>query len=167
LHKNTAITDKIIKHRCYIFTYKGFDMSLSKETIEIVKATAKPVAENAEAITARMYEILFESHPETKALFSDASPDQHKKLAAAVGAYAANIERLDILGDALDKMAQAHVRTGVKPEHYPMVGVSLLGAVKDVLGDAATDEVLTAWKEAYFYLGDLLIAREKELYAAA
>ena len=105
--------------------------------------------------------------PETKALFSDASPDQHKKLAAAVGAYAANIERLDILGDALDKMAQAHVRTGVKPEHYPMVGVSLLGAVKDVLGDAATDEVLTAWKEAYFYLGDLLIAREKELYAAA
>lgn len=141
-------------------------MSLSKPTIEIIKATAKPVAANAEAITARMYEILFENHPETKALFEGASPDQHKKLAAAVGAYAANIENLDVLGSALEKMAAAHVRSGVKPEHYPIVGVSLLQAVKDVLGDAATDEVLEAWKEAYFFLADILIAREKELYAA-
>lgn len=48
-------------------------------------------------------------------------------------------------------MAQKHVRTQVKPEHYPMVGVSLLQAIKDVLGDAATDDVIEAWKEAYFY----------------
>jgi len=142
-------------------------MSLSQETIEIIKATAKPVAENAEAITARMYEILFEHYPETQVLFKDASPDQHKKLAAAVGAYAANIEKLELLGDALEKMAQSHVRAGVRPEHYPVVGVSLLTAVKEVLGDAATDEVLSAWKEAYFFLGDLLIARETALYAAA
>jgi len=142
-------------------------MSLSNETVTIIKATAKPVAANAEAITTRMYEILFENHPETKALFNDASPDQHKKLAGAVAAYAANIENLEVLGGALEKMADAHVRTGVKPEHYPLVGVSLLAAVKDVLGDAATDEVLNAWKEAYFFLGDLLIAREKELYAQA
>ncbi|WP_345973152.1 globin domain-containing protein [Sulfurimonas diazotrophicus] len=142
-------------------------MSLSKETIEIVKATAKPVAENAEAITARMYEILFEHYPEMQVLFKDASPDQHKKLAAAVGAYAVNIEKLELLGDALEKMAQSHVRSGVLPEHYPAVGVSLLTAVKEVLGDAATDDVLSAWKEAYFFLGDLLIAREKALYAAA
>ncbi|UFS63245.1 globin domain-containing protein [Sulfurimonas sp. HSL-3221] len=142
-------------------------MSLSKETIEIIKATAKPVAENAEAITARMYEILFEHYPETQALFKAASPDQHKKLAAAVGAYAANIEKPELLGEALEKMARMHVRAGVLPEHYPAVGVSLLTAVKEVLGDAATDEVLSAWREAYFFLGDLLIAREKALYAAA
>lgn len=35
------------------------------------------------------------------------------------------------------------------------------------VGDAATPEVLEAWKEAYFFLADILIAREKELYAAA
>ena len=145
---------------------KGKKMQLSKETVEIIKATAKPVAANAEAITTRMYEILFENHPETKAFFENASPDQHKKLAAAVGAYAANIENLDVLGSALEKMAAVHVRSGVQPEHYPIVGVSLLQAVKDVLGDAATDAVLDAWKEAYFFLADILIAREKELYAA-
>lgn len=142
-------------------------MSLSEKTIEIIKATAPAVTENAEAITAKMYEILFENHPETKPLFKDADPDQHKKLAAAVSAYAANIDNLEVLGKAIEKMAQTHVKVKVKPEHYPMVGVSLLAAVKEVLGDAATDEILEAWKEAYFFLGDVLISREKELYASA
>ncbi|MGB5966334.1 MAG: globin domain-containing protein [Sulfurimonadaceae bacterium] len=141
-------------------------MSLSPKTIEIVKATAAPVAANSEAITTRMYEILFANHPETKELFRDADPSQHKKLAGAVSAYAANIDNLDVLSKAVENMAQTHVRTKVKPEHYPLVGVSLLQAVKDVLGDAATDDVIEAWKEAYFFLADILIAREKELYAA-
>ena len=41
---------------------------------------------------------------------------------------------------------------------------SLLGAIKDVLGDAATDEILTAWGEAYWLLADVLIARERSIY---
>ena len=138
---------------------------MTEKTIEIVKATAAPVAANAEAITTRMYEILFSTHPELKELFKDADPDQHKKLAGAVSAYAANIDNLGALSKAVEKMATTHVRVSVKPEHYPLVGVALLGAVKDVLGDAATEEVIEAWKEAYFFLADILIAREKELYA--
>lgn len=142
-------------------------MALSPSTIETVKATAGVVAQHAEAITAKMYEILFASHPELKALFKDASADQHKKLAVAVGAFAANIDNLPLLAQAVEKMAQSHVRTHVQPEHYPMVGTAILGAIKEVLGDAATDEILGAWKEAFFFLADILIAREKELYAAA
>ena len=140
-------------------------MALSAKTIEICKATAPVIQEQGEAITTRMYEILFENYPETKALFGDAPEDQHKILAGAVAAYAANIDNLDVLGKAVEGMAKRHVKTNVKPEHYPMVGVSLLQAIKDVLGDAATDDVIEAWKEAYFFLGGILIAREKELYA--
>ena len=141
-------------------------MALSEKTIEICKATAPVIAEHGETITTRMYEILFENYPETKALFGDAPEEQHKILAGAIAAYAANIDNLDVLGKAVEGMAKRHVKTNVKPEHYPMVGVSLLQAIKDVLGDAATEDVIDAWKEAYFFLGDILIAREKELYAA-
>jgi len=144
---------------------QGNKMSLSTKTIEIVKATAPAVAQHAEDITTAMYEILFKNYPEVKELFKDAEPDQHKKLAAAVSAYAANIDNLAVLEKAVEKMAQTHVRTKVKPEHYPMVGVSILGAIKEVLGDAATEDILEAWKEAYFFLADVLIAREKEIYA--
>jgi len=142
-------------------------MSLSPKTVEIIKATAAPVAANAEAITTRMYEILFANHPEVKPMFENADSDQHKKLAAAVSAYAANIDNLGALSKAVEKMAATHVKVAVKPEHYPIVGVSLLSAIKDVLGDGATDEVIEAWKEAYFFLADILIAREKELYTQA
>ena len=142
-------------------------MALSEKTIEICKATAPVIAEHGEAITTRMYEILFENYPETKALFGDAPEDQHKILAGAVAAYAANIDNLAVLGKAVEGMAKRHVKTNVKPEHYPKVGVSLLQAIKDVLGDAATEDVIDAWKEAYFFLADILIAREKEIYAAA
>lgn len=140
-------------------------MGLSEKTVEIVKATAGPVSANAEAITTRMYEILFDTKPELKELFKDADPDQHKKLAAAVSAYAANIDNLEVLTKAVEKITSTHVDVKVKPEHYPLVGIALLTAIKDILGEAATDEVLGAWKEAYFFLADILKKREQELYA--
>ncbi len=142
-------------------------MALSEKTIEICKETAPFIQLHGEAITTRMYEILFENYPETRVLFGDAPEDQHKILAGAIAAYAANIDNLEVLGKAVESMAKRHVKTNVQPEHYPMVGVSLLEAIKDVLGDAATDEVIESWKEAYFFLGDILIAREKELYSVA
>jgi len=142
-------------------------MSLSPNTIDIIKATAAPVSQHAEAITIRMYTILFEKHPETELLFKDADADQHKKLAAAIAAYAVNIDNLAVLEKAVEKITKSHFDSKIMPEHYPMVGVSLLEAVKDVLGDTATDEVIEAWREAFFFLADLLIATEKKLYAAA
>ncbi|MDQ3330195.1 MAG: FAD-binding oxidoreductase, partial [Planctomycetota bacterium] len=48
--------------------------------------------------------------------------------------------------------------------HYPIVDKHLLVAIKDVLGDAATDEVIAAWAEAYGLLAQVLIGREAEIY---
>ena len=56
-------------------------------------------------------------------------------------------------------------RPGVKPEHYPYVAEALLPAIRDVLGEAATDEILDAWGQAYWFLADILISKENELYA--
>lgn len=137
---------------------------MNDDTKAIIKSTAPLLKEKGEEITTVMYEFLFGRNPELKELFKDAEPDQHKKLAAAVYAYAANIDKLDKLGKGIETMALAHVKVNVKPEHYPFVGSALLSAIEKVLGDAATPEVISAWKEAYFFLADVLIQREKELY---
>ena len=142
-------------------------MALSEKTIEICKGTAPLLVEYGEAISKKMYENLFTKYPETRALFAEAPEDQYQKLAGAIVAYAANIDKLNVLSNAIENIAKRHVKTNVKPEHYPMVGVSLLQAIKDVLGDVASDDVIEAWKEAYFFLGDRLIAKEKEFYALA
>ena len=52
----------------------------------------------------------------------------------------------------------------VKPEHYPIVGKNLLLAIKEVLGDAATEEVLNAWAEAYEVIAKVFIEVEKDIY---
>ena len=61
-------------------------------------------------------------------------------------------------------MCKAHVNANVKPEHYPIVGENLLAAIKEVLGDAATEEVLNAWAEAYEVIAKVFIQIEKDMY---
>ncbi|TWI55064.1 nitric oxide dioxygenase [Pseudomonas duriflava] len=142
---------------------------LSPETLAIVKATAPMLQEHGVAITTRMYERLF-VNPEIKALFDEAahiSGEQPKRLAAAIVAYAKNIDNLDAIQGAVDKICARHVATHVKAEHYPAVADALLPAIKDILGDAATDDILNAWGEAYWFLADIMIEREKALYGEA
>ena len=139
-------------------------MSLSQSTIDTVKATIPILKEHGLEITSVMYDVLFEKYPETKELFSGAPGEQPKILAGAIAAYAMNIDNLGALTEAVGRMASAHVRTNVKAEHYPMVGDALLTAMKDVLGDAATPDIIEAWKEAYFFLAEILIEKENTLY---
>ena len=139
---------------------------LSSETIAIVKATAPALQAHGVTITTRMYERLFVD-PEIRAMFdqaAQASGEQPKRLAAAILGYAQNIDKLDALGGAVARMVKRHVDTGVKAEHYPYVANALLPAIRDVLGDVATDEVLNAWGDAYWFLARLLIAAEAEEY---
>lgn len=140
-------------------------MSLSQETIAIIKETVPLVGQEAENVTTRMYEILFSKYPETKPMFNNAAKDQHKKLAGAIAAFAGNIDNLGVLGAAVEKMAQSHVMTQVKPIHYPMVADALITAMGDVLGEAFTDARKKAWVEAYTFLANILMQREQELYA--
>ena len=142
---------------------------LTDATKTIVKATAPALQQHGIAITTRMYERLFVD-PQVKALFDQASQEsgeQPRRLAAAILGYAQNIDRLEALGSVVERMVARHVETGVRAEHYPHVANALLPAIRDVLGDAATDEVLAAWGEAYWVLADLLIAAEAARYAEA
>ena len=136
------------------------------ETVKaIVKSTAPLLKNKGEEITTVMYENLFTKYPEAKELFKDATPDQYVKLANMVYAYAANIDKLENLQKGIEKVAQIHVDVKILPEHYPWVGESLLIAIKEVLGDAATDEVMDAWAQAYGFLSTVFIDKEQELYA--
>lgn len=64
------------------------------------------------------------------------------------------------------QIAEKHKGLGVQPEHYPVVGENLLIAIKDVLGDAATDTIINAWAEAYGIIADAFISVERDMYQA-
>ncbi len=140
---------------------------LSPTTISIIKATVPALEAHGAEITWRMYERLFED-ASMRALFNQshhgANGSQPKALADAVLAYARNIDHLSVLGAAVERIAQKHVALNILPEHYPFVAQALLVAIQEVLGAAATPEICAAWGEAYWFLAELLIGREAEIF---
>lgn len=142
---------------------------VSQQSKDIIAATLPAVRENAMKITSTFYPLMFERYPQVKAYFNQSHQregSQRQALADAVVAYAANLDQLEVLGDAITLIVHKHASLTVRPEHYPIVGECLLEAIATVFDDAATDKVLAAWGEAYQQLAEILINAEEAVYQA-
>lgn len=143
---------------------------LDQKTIEIIKSTVPVLEKHGETITTRFYQLMFGNHPELLNIFNHANQKQgrqQKALAGTVYAAAMYIDNLEAILPVVQQIAHKHRSLGVKPEHYPIVGKHLLLAIKDVLGEAATDEIIKAWADAYNVIADAFIGVEAEMYDAA
>ena len=143
---------------------------LNQSTIEIIKSTVPVLEKHGETITTRFYQLMFGNHPELLNVFNHANQKQgrqQKALAGTVYAAAQYIDNLEAILPVVKQIAHKHRSLGIKPEHYPIVGKHLLLAIKDVLGDAATDEIINAWAEAYGVIADAFISVEAEMYDEA
>lgn len=140
---------------------------LSDKTIQVVKSTAPVLQENGELLTRHFYERMFRENPEVSPLFNasnQAGGTQQRALAGAICAFAANVDNLEVLGSAVERIAQKHAGLRILPEHYPIVGSNLLASIQEVLSIPAEHEVITAWSEAYGFLADILMGRERQIY---
>ncbi|SFP75388.1 NO-inducible flavohemoprotein [Salibacterium halotolerans] len=143
---------------------------LKESTMETVKATVPVLRERGPEITEHFYKRMFEQHPELLHIFNQtnqASGRQPKALAGTVLAAAENIDQLETILPVVREIAHKHRSLQVKPEHYPIVGENLLAAMKEVLGKAATDDIMAAWEEAYNVIADVFISVEKGMYQEA
>lgn len=142
-------------------------VALSERTISVVKSTAPVLEKHGEELTRHFYERMFRKNPEVRPLFNtsnQAGGTQQRALAGAICAFAANVDQLEVLGAAVERIAQKHAGLRILPEHYPIVGANLLASIREVLGEGATDEVIDAWAEAYGFLAGILIGRESHIY---
>ena len=140
---------------------------LTKQQIELVKATVPVLREHGVALTSHFYKRILSHNPELMQVFNmghQRAGFQQQALAGAVLAYAENIENLPALLGAVAHIANKHVSVGIRAEHYPIVGKHLIASIKEVLGDAATPELIDAWTAAYMQLADVLIGAEKAIY---
>src|SRR5690606_25570509 len=93
---------------------------LSAATIAVIKATVPALEAHGLAITQTMYGHLFKDE-EIRELFNQShqgpTGSQPRALAAAVLAYAQNIDNLGALAPAVERIAQKHVGLNILPEH--------------------------------------------------
>ncbi|ARD48054.1 nitric oxide dioxygenase [Sporosarcina sp. P37] len=140
---------------------------LDQKTIDIIKSTVPVLEQHGTTITSVFYKNMFKAHPELLDIFNHANQSQGRQqtaLANTVYAAAQHIDNLGAILPAVVQIAHKHVSLGILPEHYPIVGEHLLKAIKEVLGDAATPEIIDAWAAAYGVIADAFIGVEAEMY---
>jgi nitric oxide dioxygenase len=134
----------------------------------LIKATIPILQTGGELLTAHFYNRMFSHNPELKNVFNmgnQANGRQKSALANAVLAYAENIENPGVLIGALKSIGTKHRSLNIQPQQYSIVGNHLIASIAEVVGDAATPEILDAWTVAYWELAEIMINIEKEMYA--
>ncbi len=139
-------------------------------TRQTIKATVPILESNGVDLTSHFYARMFKHNPELREVFNQGhqrNGAQQQALAMAVAAYARHIDDPSVLAPVLERIAHKHVSLGIRAEHYGIVGRHLLASISEVLGAAATSEVIDAWAQAYGQLADVLIGLESQLYEGA
>ena len=126
--------------------------------IELLERSFSLVKEHATDFTEIFYTNLFTDYPETKPLFSNAHmEEQGKKLFSSLVLTIDSLRKPEVLAKTLRGLGTKHIKYGVLPQHYPMVGNSLLKSLESSLEYAWTDDVKQAWVEAYTAVTDLML----------
>ena len=93
---------------------------LSPSAKPYIEASVPVLREHGLAITQAFYRNMLGEHPDLKNLFNmgnQAQGTQQQSLAAAVFAYAANIDNPAALGPVVTRNVHKHASLGIKPEH--------------------------------------------------
>lgn len=140
---------------------------MKPETYDIIRQTLPFLELHGDRLADRFYKNMFHNNPEVKAFFNSShqqTGSQQQALASTICAYVRHIDNPAQLRQTIEVIAHKHVSLGIKPEHYPIVGNNLILTLGEILGEAATDEVIEAWTEAYGVLAGIFIDREDSLY---
>jgi hemoglobin-like flavoprotein len=131
---------------------------MTPQQVTEVQASFAKVVPIADQAAALFYGRLFETAPETRALFRGDMDVQGRKLMTAIATVVDNLGAVEAIVPAVEDLAKRHVGYGVQPKHYDMVGAALLWTLEQGLGDNFTPEVGAAWAAAYGALSGMTIA---------
>lgn len=121
----------------------ALDVDLLERSFARVKPRAGEFAED-------FYADLFARNPQARDLFVGTDmAEQRKKLMDSLVLVIENLENPEVLTGALKRLGERHTGYGVQPEHYGLVGGSLLATFEKHLGAEWTPPVRQAWVDAY------------------
>jgi hemoglobin-like flavoprotein len=125
--------------------------------VALLRSSFELVIERQPQLTHRFYEILFERHPQAKALFGrNTAAAQEKMLADALVAVMDRLEDAPWLTSTLEQLGAKHAGYGVTAEMYGWVGASLLATLAEAAGKDWTPALEGAWTDAYGAIAGLM-----------
>jgi nitric oxide dioxygenase len=131
-------------------------MALEVETLE---ESFDLVAPRGDELIRKFYDDLFQVAPSVKPLFANVDMEgQRQALLNMLVVLRESLRDLDDIVPDLEELGARHAEYGAKPEHYPVVGEVLIGAMAEVGGDAWKPEYTAAWQEAYAVVQDVMVS---------
>ncbi|CAN8075466.1 unnamed protein product [Agarophyton chilense] len=89
---------------------------------------------------------------------------QAKILSDSIVNFCANLDNMDAMRVAVERICCKHVSRHVKSDHYPAVAAAFSKAARQVLKDDLSEGDLVAWDTAVTALAGLLVDTEKSMY---
>ncbi len=126
--------------------------------VEILETSFQAVQDAHQNFPTAFYTNLLGDYPEVKPLFANTRMDeQGNHLFESLKFVVANLRNSELLAQKLKGLGTRHVKYGVLPQHYPLVGNSLLKTLATIAGDAWTSEVKQAWVDAYAAITSIML----------
>jgi hemoglobin-like flavoprotein len=126
--------------------------------VELLESSFSQVKNHGAEFADSFYTNLFTDYPIVKPLFGNSHMEEQKqKLFQSLVLVVDSLRKPDVLTDALKGLGTRHVKYGVLPEHYPMVGSALLKTLSNCLEKNWTSDVEAAWIGAYGAVTELML----------
>jgi hemoglobin-like flavoprotein len=130
-------------------------MSLDLEALE---TSFDLIAPRGDDLMDAFYARLFEAAPAVKPLFAGTDMKRQKTmLLGTLVLLRKSLRDLDPIVPKLRELGARHVAYGAQPEHYPVVGQALIGAMAEVAGSAWLPEYERAWVAAFEIVAGAMI----------
>jgi len=130
---------------------------MTPDQIVLLRRSIDGLRPHSEQAAALFYGRLFEMLPEVRPLFTEDMVEQGRKLMRTLVAVMNGIDDMRSLRPAVERLGQRHLQYGVRQEHYEPVGVALIWALEQGLGDAFTPDTRSAWLKAYDMLTQIML----------
>jgi class 3 adenylate cyclase/hemoglobin-like flavoprotein len=161
------ISDDVMEHvRASVLSPRSFDVELkgksslarlhevtgfvADDPVMVVQSTFALLARERARFGRRFYENFFAMAPDTRALFTNTSPElQDRMFVEILFLVVRSLSRMDELMPVLAELGARHVAYGTVESHFTVVKRALMETLREMLGNAMTAEAEAAWSQTH------------------
>ncbi len=120
--------------------------------IKLLQQTFKKIEPVATETGELFYARLFEMDPSMRQLFKGDLKTQARMVMTAIGLTIKGLDQPEAVKVTLQEIGQRHIGYGAIPNDFDMFGAALMWAFRQSVPDEWTDDVETAWVQAFEFI---------------
>jgi hemoglobin-like flavoprotein len=147
----------VTRHPLLATKHGANSITVDSEAITRLEASLSVLTSRGERIADRFYQRLFATAPAMRQAFPADIAAQHRKFIDMLVAVVQLLRKPEEAGQLLRETGSTHRKYGARPEHYALVGQSLLEAMALEFGDAWSEQLAQEWSQAIELVSSAMI----------